>query len=94
MARFATLYEVPIHSAEADVRFAIDRRDKLGLTGPGAAARWTRVQLRLESPAPKESVRSLIRHAERACHAAQSLMQSVPVETWATLNGTPLDAAD
>lgn len=72
------------------MRFAIDRRDKLGLAGPGAAARWVKVQVRLDSPAPQAAVQQLIAHAERACHAAQSLLQAVPVETEATLNGAPL----
>ena len=94
MARFAPLYDVPIQSAEADVRIAIDRRDKLGLEGPGAAARQITVTLEIKSPAPMEQVAALARHAQRGCHAERSLALGVPVTTRALLNGTPVDLAD
>jgi len=37
-------------------------------------------------------VRKLVTHAERACHAAQSLSHPVPVHLHATLNDQPLPA--
>jgi organic hydroperoxide reductase OsmC/OhrA len=82
---------VPVYGAEAEVRLAIDRRDKLGLGGPGAAARWVRVDVRVDSPAAATAVRRLVAHAERACHAARSLAAAVPVTTTASLNGERLD---
>ncbi|MCL6596182.1 MAG: hypothetical protein K6V73_08215 [Firmicutes bacterium] len=88
MARFAPLYDVAVYEARAEVRLAIDRRDKLGLPGPGAAARWVEVRLDLESPAPDAAVRRLLAHAERACHAARSLAEAVPVRLEARLNGS------
>ncbi len=50
------------------------------------------VEVRLEviSPAPAEAVRKLTAHAERACHAAQSLRHPIPVTLETTLNGTEL----
>lgn len=44
------------------------------------------VELAVISSAPSASVRKLVTHAERACHAAQSLAHAVPVHLHATLN--------
>jgi organic hydroperoxide reductase OsmC/OhrA len=44
----------------------------------------------LRSPAPPERVRRLVAHAERGCHAAQSLRVAVPVRLQARLNGDDL----
>jgi len=43
------------------------------------------------SPASAEQVQRLAAHAERACHAAQSLRHPVPVKLETTLNGARLD---
>jgi organic hydroperoxide reductase OsmC/OhrA len=53
---------------------------------------FEKVEVRLEvvSPAPAEAVRKLAAHAERACHAAQSLRHPIPVTLETTLNGTEL----
>lgn len=90
MARFAPLYNVGILAATAEVRIVIDRRDKLGLDGPGAAAREVRISVMLESPSPKEDVKKLTAHAERACHAASSLAVAVPLSTEVRCNGEAL----
>lgn len=45
------------------------------------------------SPAPESQVRRLITHAERACHAAQTLRHGVPVSLSLRLNGQPLPGA-
>lgn len=88
--RFAPLYEVPVLEADAEVRAAIDVADKLGLEGPGAAFRWVKVALRLETTAPDERVRRLIAHARRGCHTEHSLTEPVPVDVEALVNGQPL----
>ena len=44
------------------------------------------IELSVVSSAPHASVRRLVTHAERACHAAQSLAHAVPVRLHATLN--------
>jgi organic hydroperoxide reductase OsmC/OhrA len=90
VARFAPLYDVPVAEAEAEVRIVIDRRDKLGLAGPGAAAQEVSIALRIESSAGQEAVALLAAHAERACHNAQSLMKTVPVRHEVYLNGQAL----
>jgi uncharacterized OsmC-like protein len=81
---------VGVRAAEADVRFVIDRREKLGLDGPGSAAQDVDITLRLEADAEPEQIAQLVRHAERSCHAAQSLGQGVPVHHHVQWNGNPL----
>jgi hypothetical protein len=48
------------------------------------------IELSVASSAPSVNVRKLVTHAERACHAAQSLAHAVPVHLRATLNQEPL----
>jgi organic hydroperoxide reductase OsmC/OhrA len=48
------------------------------------------IELSVVSSAPSANVRNLVTHAERACHAAQSLRHPVPVRLSATLNHQPL----
>ena len=48
------------------------------------------IALAVDSPAAPEQVRRLVAHAERACHAAQTLRQGVPVTLDAKLNGEKL----
>ena len=91
MARFAPLYDVPIEDAEVDVRCSFDVADKLGLDGPGAAFEEVTFAVAIQSPAPAEQVKKLIAHAERGCHAEQSLRQPIPGRTTGSLNGQPLE---
>ena len=90
MARFAPLYEVPIEDARVDIRCHFDVADKLGLEGPGAAFGEATFAVAIQSPAPAESVRRLIAHAERGCHAEQTFRTPIPVKTSAILNGQEL----
>ena len=87
MARFAPLYEVPIEDATVDVRASFDVADKLGLEGPGAAFDEVTFAVAIQSSAPADRVRQLIAHAERGCHAEQTLRVPVQIRTSATLNG-------
>lgn len=48
------------------------------------------IALAIVSAAPSANVRKLVMHAERACHAAQSLSHQVPVHLHASLNDQPL----
>jgi uncharacterized OsmC-like protein len=90
MARFAPLYDVPLEEVQADVRAEFDIADKFGLEGPDGAFEHVTYTLTVHSSTPPEQVRLLIEHAERACHAAQSLRQPVPVLVEVHLNGQPL----
>ena len=48
------------------------------------------IALTVASPASAEQVSQLVIHAERACHAAQTLRHGVPVTLDAKLNGEAL----
>jgi organic hydroperoxide reductase OsmC/OhrA len=50
------------------------------------------IKLDIVSSASGEQVRRLAAHAERACHAAQSLRHPIPVVLETTLNGVALPA--
>ena len=90
MARFAPLYDVPIEDASVEVRCSFDVSDKLGLDGPGAAFEEVAFGVAIQSPASPEQVRRLVAHAERGCHAEQSLRNPIPLTTNVTLNGQSL----
>ena len=94
MARFAPLYDVPIQDAEVDLRCSFDVADKFGLEGPGAAFDEVTFALAIQSSASPEQVRRLIVHAERGCHAEQTLRKPIPVKTRATLNGEALELGE
>ena len=91
MARFAPLYEVPIENAEADVRATFFNTQKYGVDDERPFFEQVEIRLEVESPAPAAAVKRLLEHAERACHAAQSLRNPVPVTLAARLNGAALD---
>ncbi len=73
------------------MRCSFDVADKLGLDGPGAAFEEVTFAVSVKSSADPERVKQLIGHAERGCHAEQSLRKPIPVKTSAKLNGEALD---
>jgi hypothetical protein len=91
LARFAPLYDVPIDDAAADVRATFRNTEKYDVDDAPPYFDQVSIILTLASPAPLEQVRPLIAHAERACHAAQSLRHGVPVSLAATVNGEGLE---
>jgi uncharacterized OsmC-like protein len=90
LARFAPLYDVPLEEVQADVRADFNAADKFVTDGSGGAFEQVTYALTVRSSAPPEQVRLLIKHAERACHATQSLRQPVPVSLEVHLNGQRL----
>jgi len=94
IARFAPLYDVPLEEVQADVRAEFNAADKFITDGPNGAFEQVTYALTVHSSAPPEQVRLLIEHAEGACHAAQSLRQTVPVSLEGQLNGQPLPLTD
>lgn len=90
MARFAPLYQVPITNASADVRGSFRNTAKYGVDDAPPYFERVEVRLEIESPAAADQVTRLVAHAERACHAAQTLRHGVPVTLDARLNGTVL----
>ena len=90
MARFAPLYHVPIDEASADVTGFFRNTEKYDVDDAPPYFEEVTISLVVSSPASPEEVQSLLAHAERACHAAQTLRHGVPVTLAATLNGQPL----
>ena len=79
MVQFAPLYEVEISDMDVDLRVEFDDADKYDLPGPGAAFQRVVYRLKIKSRSIHENIQKLVDHAERGCHAAQSLRQPVPV---------------
>lgn len=80
VVQFAPLYHVQIADARVDFRASFDDSEKYNLNGPGAAFQKVVIKVQIESPSPRSDVDQLVAHAERGCHAVQSLMFPVPVE--------------
>ena len=91
MARFAPLYEVPIQDATADVRGTFRNTQKYDVDDAPPYFEEVTIALDVVSPAPPARVKELVTHAERACHAAQTLRHGVPVTLTPTLNGKALE---
>lgn len=91
MAKFSPIYEVDIQGAEADVRASFSLADKYDLGGPPGAFQEVTFRLVVESSASPEAVTRLCRHAERACHAAQTFRVPVPTSLEVSLNGRRLE---
>jgi len=90
VARFAPLYEVPVEDATADVRATFRNTEKYDVDDAPAYFEEVSIELALVSSAPSDAVRKLVSHAERACHAAQSLRHPVTIRLSGTLNRQPL----
>jgi organic hydroperoxide reductase OsmC/OhrA len=91
LARFAPLYEVPIEDATADVRATFRNTEKYGVDDAPPYFDQVTIKLEVQSSAGAEQVKKLAAHAERACHAAQSLRHPIPVSLETTLNGARLE---
>jgi len=81
---------VPIQDASADVRATFKNAEKSDVDDAPAYFGEVAIEQAVVSPAAPANVRKLIAHAERGCHAAQSLRHPIPVHLNATLNQQPL----
>jgi len=81
---------VPIEDASADVRATFRNTEKYDVDGAPAYFEEVVIELSVVSPAAPANVRKLVTHAERGCHAAQSLGHPIPVHLNASLNQQPL----
>ncbi len=79
MVQFAPLYEVEISDMDVDLRVEFDDSNKYNLPGPGVEFQHVIYRVKVKSPSKSENVQKLVDHAERGCHAAQSLRHPVPV---------------
>ena len=94
LARFAPLYRVPITDATADVRATFRNTEKYDVDEAAPYFEEVTIALDVASSATEAAVRQLVTHAERACHAAQTLRHGVPVTLSPTLNGRALSVAE
>ena len=83
---------MPIEDASADVRATFRNTEKYDVDDAPAYFEEVVIQLAVVSPAAPVNVARLVAHAERACHAAQSLRHSIPVRLEARLNDNLLGA--
>jgi organic hydroperoxide reductase OsmC/OhrA len=81
---------VSIQDASADVRATFRNTEKYDVDDAPAYFEEVVIELSVVSPAAPASVRKLVAHAERGCHAAQSLRHPIPVHLNAILNQQPL----
>ncbi len=79
LVQFAPLYDVQFEDARIDFRASFDDSEKYNLAGPGAAFQQVSIKIIIISPSPEIDIQKLIAHAERGCHAVQSLSTPVPV---------------
>lgn len=70
---------------DVDLRATFDSGDKFDIGGPGAAFQKVIYRVTVDSPSPEEKVHQLLAHAERGCHAAQSLRLPVEVQIEAVI---------
>ena len=79
-----------VDDASADVRATFRNTEKYDVDDAPAYFEKVEIKLEIMSPAGADQVKRLAAHAERACHAAQSLRHPVPVVLETTLNGAAL----
>jgi uncharacterized OsmC-like protein len=90
VAQFSPEFDVVLDEVKIDLRAEFDSSDKYGFPGAGTAFQKATVKLSIASPSPIDRVRALIKHAEKGCHAVQSLRNPVPVSYDFDLNGETL----
>src|SRR2546425_1027782 len=91
LTRFASVEDVPIGSAEMEVRATFPQLGKYGLDpSVGVAMERLDYTIDVHSSAPREKILTLVETAARYCHAAQSLRVPVAVEGTLRLNGEEL----
>ncbi len=81
---------MPIQDASADVRATFKNTEKYDVDDAPACFDEVVIELSVASTASPANVRKLVTHAERGCHAAQSLRHPIPLRLNATLNQQPL----
>jgi organic hydroperoxide reductase OsmC/OhrA len=79
MVQFAPLYEVEISDMDVDLRVEFDDSNKYNLPGPGVEFQHVIYRIKVKSPSKSGNIQKLVDHAERGCHAAQSLRHPIPV---------------
>lgn len=89
LTRFASVAAIEITKASMDVRASFPTAEKYGIAGPeGSAMEELSYLIDLETTASQERVGEVVRRAESACHAANSLR--APISARVRVNGEEL----
>ncbi len=93
MSRYAEMTKLNIKhvSLKQKIRFFMKGSALKGTLAGGGLGLQT--DITVESDEPADKIREMVRIGEQSCFALQSLVQPVPVETTATLNGERLELA-
>ncbi len=87
LTRYASQLDVPIEDAEVDIRMSYDTRGKLLLADVSPAAQGVNYVFKIQSPAPAEKVKEVVRLIEKGCHTINSIRNPVPVSGKLLHNG-------
>lgn len=90
VAQFAPEFDVILEEVSVDLRATFDSSAKYGLSDNPTAFQKVAIKLNISSPSPISQINRLIAHAEKGCHAAQSLRNPVEVVFEAHVNGTAM----
>ncbi len=94
LTRYASVYDVPVYGCQIELKGYFDQRGKLQLDDSSSGARRLVYEVALDSDAPEETVKEMLRAVERGCHARNTFADPVEVRATVKLNGRdlPLDA--
>jgi hypothetical protein len=87
LTRYASELDVQIDDAEMDIRMSYDTRGKLRLADISPACQAVSYIFKIQSPAPSEKVRDLIRMIEEGCHTVNTIRNPVPMSGKLVHNG-------
>ncbi len=79
LTRYASELDVQIDDAQMDIRMSYDTRGKLGVADVSPACQGVTYVLTIQSPAPSEQVRQVVRMIEKGCHTINTIKNPVPI---------------
>jgi organic hydroperoxide reductase OsmC/OhrA len=82
---------VPIDSAEVDVRGYFPQEGKLDVGDDDGGMEELTLTIKVQSPAPRDEVLKMVQRADRTCHVASSLRNPVPVRALLQYNDEDAD---
>lgn len=86
LTRYASVYGAPIYGCEIQLRGYFAQRGKLQLDDTPSGAQRLLYEVQLDSGAPAEQVREMMRAVERGCHARNTFADPVKVRATVRLN--------
>lgn len=86
------MLKIPVQNVRVRVSAKYRRAGSVLAGTATAGCEGVHLELELDSAAPQEQLRELVRVAEASCYTAGALREPVPIELAATVNGEPLSA--